>query len=427
MQGAPADMSKLPSFVLYLLINPALNPQAALIVYAMVGVFFLVVLIAGILFLTRSRKGDQASREQRSAVGSEVPGSGASTEPLEVLDPKSAVPTTHQDAQRSQRAKSPSPPMSMRARLTAAVVVCVVLVSAWAVTGYTTSNPALCKDCHWPASAHAKALKGADMHANVKCVSCHESGGTVGRYFAGVPARLIHFAASRSAVPRQGEYGRITVSACSSCHKAALKGVVINEARGIKVSHREPMAASAVCIDCHALRAGVLGVHNAGMAPCVRCHDAEHASAECTTCHDENTSLAIRARTASFADVQIPDVSCGACHNEEKECDWCHGMRLPHSTEFKMYAHARAGAVDFWYNGGKACSRCHTASRRPCQKCHGKDFGHAHGAGATTLARGHQESPAQGCSCHQEFAYTTNRDFCEDLCHSPAAIEESPR
>jgi len=102
-------------------------------------------------------------------------------------------------------------------------------------------------------------------------------------------------------------------------------------------------------------------------------------------------------------------------------------VRLPHSIEFKTYAHARAGAVDFWYNDGKTCARCHNASRRSCQRCHGALLGKAHGA-EPWLARGHQTAAAQACdTCHRQFAYTATRDFCEDVCHTAAAVAASPR
>jgi hypothetical protein len=203
--------------------------------------------------------------------------------------------------------------------------------------------------------------------------------------------------------------------------------VATNETRGLRVSHKEPLAAAATCIDCHTLKAGMVGFHNAGMDPCLRCHDGEQASAECATCHDESAAAA-RAHTTSFAAEQISELSCGGCHDEATECDGCHGgVRLPHSIEFKTYAHARAGAVNFWYEGGKTCGKCHTATRRPCQQCHGDMLGKGHG-GEPWLATGHETATAQACdTCHRQFAYSATRDFCEDVCHTPAAVAASPR
>jgi hypothetical protein len=405
MQGVHPKLSELFSTLTYILLAPTSNLKAAFLLYGSIALLLLIGLVIAILIIMGSTKEDEA-------VG--LPGQGEAT--------------TIAGAPGSGRAKRSKPPMGPRARLAVAVGIVLVLVAAWTLTGYTTSNPALCKNCHWSASEHAKAPAGSDPHVHVSCVSCHEPGGAVGRYLSGVPARLIHFAASQSSTPPQNDYGRVTVSACSSCHAAALKGVATNETRGLKVSHKEPMAASATCIDCHALRAGAVGAHNAGMTPCLRCHDAKHASAECDTCHDERTASAARARTTSFSDVQIPYVSCGGCHNEKRDCDTCHGIRLPHSPEFMAYAHARAGAVDFWYNGGKTCSRCHTASRRPCQRCHGTLLGRGHGTGTTSSVRAHQTATSASCNtCHLQFAYSTSRDFCKDLCHTPAAIQASPR
>jgi hypothetical protein len=427
MQGAPSQLSELPSYLVYILLDPTLNPRAAFLLYGSIALILLIILVIAVMIIMRSTKEDETSSGETPAGGGQREALGV-REAAEGSEPGGGSElTTGPGASGRGRGKPSKPPMGSLARLAVAAGIVLVLVAAWTLTGYTTSNPALCKNCHWPASEHAKAPVGTDPHAHVSCVSCHEPGGAVGRYLSGVPARLIHFAVSQSSTPLGSEYGRITVAACSYCHAAALAAVATNETRGLKVSHKEPLAASATCIDCHRLRAGVVGTHNAGMTPCLRCHDAKHASAECDSCHDEKAASAARARTTSFADEQIPYVSCGGCHNEKRDCDTCHGIRLPHSPEFMAYAHARAGAVDFWYNGGKTCSRCHTASRRPCQRCHGTLLGRAHGT-TPWLALGHRTAAASACNtCHLQYAYSSSRDFCKDLCHTPAAVDASPR
>lgn len=422
METVPARLADLPSYIIYILFNPALNPKAALIIYAATGVLLLIVLAIGVALITRLPKDQRAALEDSHADSAE-PGEPDVGEVAE-QHPEEAAPVTPPP---TRRPKTPAPPLSKRARIIVGVVVVVALVAIWGIAGYTTSDSDVCKGCHWPAAQHAQAVEGGDPHVSVACVSCHESGGVVGRYFTAVPARVLHFAMSQSAEAQPREYGRVSVSACSSCHEPALTGVVANEERGLRVSHSEPLAASAVCLDCHTLSAGVVGTHNAGMGPCLRCHDSKQASATCETCHDEKAASAARARTASFSNAQIKDVSCGGCHNEKKECDGGHGLRMPHTTEFKMYAHARAGAVDFWYNGGKTCARCHTATRRPCQKCHGAVMGRAHGTNAW-LGATHQSAKESSCDgCHGLYAYSATRDFCADICHTPAAIEASPR
>ena len=169
-----------------------------------------------------------------------------------------------------------------------------------------------------------------------------------------------------------------------------------------------------------------MAAHNAGMDPCLRCHDDVGASAKCATCHVKNAAAAARVRATSLARPQIEQVSCGGCHDEVRDCDPCHGMRMPHTNEFMSHAHARAAAVDFWYNGGKSCGRCHSESRRPC-RCHSGQLGHAHGT-TPWLAKGHQAAEVSACNtCHATYAYVTTRDFCKDVCHSEAAIAASPR
>ncbi len=424
-----ARLQELQTTLTTILLDPRSNLKAAFLLYGIIALVIIIVLVVVIMLIMRSPEEDRVSEPETRVRDREFEklAVGETFQGLEHDERREGVAS--QGARPSPRAKVKLRPMSSRARLTVAGGIILLLGAAWVVTGYTTSNPAVCTDCHGAGSEHAKAAAGTDPHANVSCISCHESGGTLGRLVTGVPARLLHFASSQSRVPQQNDYGRVSVAACSSCHQEALAGVAMNVTRGLKISHKEPLAASATCIDCHKLGAGVVGAHNAGMTPCLRCHDANQASAKCVTCHDEKAAAAARARTASFADVQIPELSCGGCHNQKKECDSCHGgVRLPHSLEFRMYAHARAGAVDFWYNGGKTCRRCHTASTRPCQTCHGALLGRGHGTGETSMALGHQTATSASCdTCHGAMKHSAQRDFCKDVCHTAAAIANSPR
>lgn len=220
------------------------------------------------------------------------------------------------------------------------------------------------------------------------------------------------------------DYGQVTSSACERCHMSVMTGVTNVQSRGLKMSHSEPMRASATCTDCHQLRGGVVSIHNAGMTPCLRCHDGTKVSAACATCHNERPTAAARARSTSFSDQQVREIKCGGCHEEKRYCDPCHGLRMPHTTAFMAGAHARAATVDFWYNGGKACARCHTAKRRPCTRCHTSLIGKAHGL----AMRRHEKATSAGCNtCHGQYAPISTRDFCKDVCHSKEAIATSSR
>jgi hypothetical protein len=379
-----------------IMISPASNMRVAILLYATLGILLLIILVIGLLFIFAAppAKGPRAPKAKKTKA--------------------------------SGRAARTPRPMSPRVRVLFGLATVVVVLVVWVAAGYTTSDPALCKSCHWPTSEHAKA-KGKDPHADTDCVACHEPRGAVGRYSVDVPLRMIHLASASAGIGDDSEYGQVTTRACTSCHEDALPGITTNAERGLKMSHEEPLAAAASCLDCHTMRGGIVSVHNAGMRPCLRCHDDNKTSSACTTCHTGQVAEATRARTMSFQNEQIKEVSCSGCHNEKKNCDPCHGIRMPHSAEFMGHAHARAGAVDLWYNRGKACGRCHTASSRPCTRCHTSLLGSAHG-GTSSMANTHQKAAPKACdSCHSQYAYVTTRDFCKDVCHSKAAIAASPR
>jgi hypothetical protein len=429
MQELLLPVQQLWSRVLGLLADPGSNLPAAFVLYGIIALALLIILIVAIMFLIGSPDEDEdivvppvpaPDDETYEHFDAEVTAEQAASKPSADSDLVPAESEVEPPA-------VPTPPRSSSRFLLFAGVSLLVVVAVWGVAGYTTSEPSVCQSCHSTSSQHAKAPTGSDPHSKVSCVACHEGNGAFGRYFGSVPARVLHFADSQFGSRLQDNYGFVGTASCSSCHATALQGVTTNKTRGLKMSHKEPLAASAACLDCHRTKAGVVAAYNAGMGPCLRCHDSKQASAECSTCHDQNTANAARARTTTFTAEQIPELKCGGCHDEKKECDTCHGLRMPHSTEFKAYAHSRAGAVDLWFNGGKGCGLCHTATRRPCTQCHTSLFGRAHGGGGT-MARTHQAGSGAGCdTCHQQFAYSRERNFCTDLCHSPAAIAGSPR
>ena len=407
MNGMLAGFQQAVSTITRILIAPTLNARAALLLYAMIAIILLLILVIGLMFVMGA-PGDTADRVSAG----KRKDAGSASQGLK----------RREETRDGRRAPNP---MSPRTRVLFGLGIAAALLGVWVVAGFTTSEPGFCVGCHGPTSDHLKADKGSDPHTRVDCVSCHESGGVIGRYAADVPFRLLHLAVAYAGAGNRTDYGQVTTRACSSCHAASLVGAATNTERGLKVSHVEPLAASASCLDCHTMSGGIVSVHNVGMTPCLRCHDGGKASSACATCHVGTAAAAARARTVSFQTTQIREVTCGGCHNEKRDCDTCHGIRLPHTTKFMNGAHARAAAVDFWYNGGKTCSRCHTASRRPCTRCHTVLIGKAHGSNLRTTHQGGSSTPCN--TCHQQYAPIATRDFCKDVCHSPAAIANSPR
>lgn len=412
------DLTRIPGELLTLLVDPTSNLLAALVLYGIITVLLLIVVVGAILFLISAPDDEEGNGGEEpdtargpdaddDAVAAEAPGRVSGDAPPEPAPASLAGPA----------------PAPRRPAVVAAWVV-VVVAGVWLTTGVSTSTDALCVSCHLE-TPHTLAAEADDPHADTACVSCHEPGGWFGRYVGAVPSRVAHLVDGLMETAAADDYGRVTQDACSSCHGRQIRGVTTNVDRGLKMSHEQPVAAGIRCVDCHRLSAGIVAGHDAGMNPCLRCHDSEQASADCETCHDKTAAAAARVRTLPAARPQVEQVRCGGCHDEAAECDSCHGTRMPHSIDFMRYAHARAGAVDIWYNGGRACAKCHTPERRPCQRCHTNILGKGHGP---VMAGDHRVAAEQACNtCHQTWAYAPRRDFCLDLCHTEAAIAESPR
>lgn len=385
-----------------LLTDPTSNLTAALLLYGIIGVAVIIVLLLVIMALAA------ANEEPEDEEEGPIP------------------PPGRRPARQAEKIVRPAPrvPLTPRQRLLRAGIVLGVACAVWALTGWGTAADSVCRSCH-TVTSHVSAADPKDPHAKVACVSCHESGDALGPTVTDLPSRLLHFTDAWTRSSSQSGYGRVTSSSCTVCHGGQMVAVTTDKVRGVRMSHKEVVAAGAACIDCHAERGGAaLSSRNSGMSPCVPCHDSKTASADCATCHDKKASAAARVRAVEPA-VQVPDVRCDGCHDTKKECDWCHGTPMPHSTAFMAVAHARAGAVDLYDNGGKTCGKCHTATRRPCQRCHTPILGRGH---ARNNLETHAKSSESRCNaCHQQWEYKRGRDFCKDLCHTPAAVASSPR
>ncbi|MHB8924869.1 MAG: hypothetical protein ACYC5I_06225, partial [Coriobacteriia bacterium] len=271
--------------------------------------------------------------------------------------------------------------------------------------------------CHGD-SAHVTTQEANDPHEATSCIRCHEGGGPVASYTTGAPRRVAHIVSGMVQGRSSGTYGYVGSSGCTACHGAYISQTWIDKAKGVKMSHVEPLDAGAQCLDCHQTRDGVLGTATTKMQPCLRCHDGTDAPAECSYCHVGDFALAVTGRSVpSTATAQrlVSNPQCGGCHSQET-CDACHGIRMPHTPEFMQYAHAREGVEDLWFNDGKACGKCHYEGNRACTSCHKGSF-LSHGT-KFRLRHGTSGGSGTGCdSCHGEMAFRNGRDFCVDLCH----------
>jgi nitrate/TMAO reductase-like tetraheme cytochrome c subunit len=317
----------------------------------------------------------------------------------------------------SPEAQAPArAPAVRRKPLTSTLVVLAIVAARWLGTGLTTSFSAVCLTCH-AESEHALTQAESDPHASMACVRCHDGGSAAALLTTSAPERVVHIVSALLADVPSGTYGYVGSGSCSACHESDIAGTTVNETKAVKMSHREPIEAGATCLDCHRMSDGVVGTTTTKMQPCLRCHDNVAVSAECTYCHTGDIALAVAGRsepTTATAQALVTDIDCGGCHSQET-CDACHGIRLPHTSEFMAYAHAREGVEDLWFNDGRTCGKCHYSGKRECTMCHRGAF-LSHGTGFSPR---HSIGSGEGCdSCHGAMAYRGRRDFCVDLCHA---------
>ena len=389
--------------------NPAANPLQAAVLLAMALVLALIILLSIVLAIMRSSVEDEYPLTEQAPEGEQTPeGEESAGESAEESVGESAAPV------KRKRALS---------WLTVTSIIILVFIAVWITAGITTSNSQICTSCHFN-TAHSSAPVG-DQHAGVSCVLCHETGGPVAHVTVNLATRVEHVILAQSKSARALAYGRPVASdGCLRCHRTQISATYFNRVQSVRMSHKEPLAAGAQCVDCHPLTSGAIGIQTVGMSPCLRCHDGSSAKAACSECHVGDPSGAIRSTvpTNAMASAQVPNPECTGCHKDMTKCNACHGISMPHSAVFKQYAHARAGALDIWYNGGKTCAKCHYPGHNDCVQggCHATpvSWGHPNPAWATLhRLTSWSNGPKTACSCHQWNTFDHNGMIYCQICH----------
>jgi len=343
-----SSLSRLPGLIEAIpdiLRNPAANPLQAAILLGIGLIAVLIMLLSVFLFVMRPSR-----EEQELFYGQQ-----------------------HLSEEEQAQAKAAARVDRGRSWLTVTSIILVVGTVVWVAAGVTTSSPEVCASCH-PDTSHT-AARQEDPHVGVACVYCHEGGGTLARVTVNVATRIEHVVRVQVGTRGTAAYGRPVASdKCYSCHETQISTTLLDTQLGVRVSHKEPLAAGAQCVDCHALRFGTVTAATIGMSACLRCHDGEQAKAECSECHVGDPSQAIRPSVGphEMAAVQVRNPQCGGCHKDMTSCDACHGIRMPHSDGFKAFQHAREAAITIWDNNVSMCQKCHYAGHRECQRsgCH---------------------------------------------------------
>lgn len=418
-ESLSSSLSRLPEVIKSipdLLRDPSANPLQSGILLGIFVTFVLIILVSIVLMAMRPPVDDEEfheSDEEYFDAEEDVEGDEDAVE--------GAEEDVDGDAEADLAITPTTAPARSGSRLTVASIALLTLVVVWVVAGISTSTSAVCSSCH--ADTPHAAAGPKDPHASVSCVDCHEGGGSVARVTVNVATRLQHFILAPSDPKHARGYGKPVASdGCLSCHHDQISGTFNNRTQGVLVSHKEPLAAGAQCVDCHVLASGAVSARTVGMAPCLRCHNGKTAKAGCAVCHTGDPALAIRSTvTSSTASVLVPNPQCGSCHTDMTKCDACHGVRMPHSVEFQKYGHARPAALEIWTTGSaKSCSKCHYPGHNGCvaPACHLMAFP-AHPS--PTWRTMHTLSPWSGsataCSCHTWNSWDHNgMTYCE-ICH----------
>lgn len=324
----------------------------------------------------------------------------------------------------SRAAVKEAPFRSKTARLKPWVVI-GILAAAALVLGYVgTGSDEFCVSCHAEVAARPAAAGSQDatvtvaqeaFHAGIRCVRCHEDPAPLG-VPSSVAARVRFGILYMTGSDPSDGVATVPARRCVACHRSILDRTVESTETGVRMSHVEPVRAGVPCVDCHK-NAGHLDIaQGVSMNTCIMCHDGVNAPAECSACHTKDTAFAARSRR-TFSFVHLPPVTdCGGCH-DQRTCDACHGLRMPHSQEFLNGEHARQAG----FEKKQLCWRCHTYVQ--CGKCHAvKPPGQGawgHGTGdwwRNEHGRVTPKGAQAGCGCHGRSPYARAGNYCK-ACH----------
>ncbi|MDY0340321.1 MAG: cytochrome c3 family protein [Coriobacteriia bacterium] len=335
-------LTSLASAALKIVADPTSNLTAAVfLMAAVVLVVLIIILMAIIVMLPRGR------HQQRQPESDD--------ELEDILEVHEGV-----------SAPAPAPARPRRGRAFAgggsAWVIAIGLMAVFGSAYVGTAQDSFCMTCH----AEVRTEVEGGTHAATACVRCHEDSLAL----PSNTARRVFDVAAHYGLGTSAYSTHVPSSRCYSCHKDITDAVTHNEETGVMMSHAEPLDAGYACADCHRSKMHADMTAPAGMSVCLACHDAETASAECSTCHAKDTSAASElAAERIYGIATITRRDCEGCHSMES-CDACHGIRMPHPEEF-LQTHPRYSGFDL---KEQCFEQCHTQA--DCGKCHAPWNGH---------------------------------------------------
>lgn len=396
--------------------DPASNLTLAVLMLGFVSLALLIIVVSLLLFIDTSDDDDDADLNDEDHPDTPV---GPGTVEVErVADTDSTG--VHETTAESRDSRTPASRRVKRVAGAAGLAAILLLAFAALTSTYViTSQNDYCVRCHSPAAHDSGTAKGSsgpesgltELHAGVKCVACHE--GPITDVVGTTVDRVRHVAAY-VAGRRGGQFAAVASDRCLACHEPIMSGVSVDQRRGLRTSHREPVEAGMQCRTCHPNAGHLPKAKGAGMSACVRCHDGKIASADCATCHTKDTASAASEDRVFAPSRLVGKGDCSGCH-QQKSCDSCHGLRMPHDIAFREGGHARVAG----FEKKRSCFRCHAENE--CGKCHTINVGGTWGHGESWKSIHMKVTPGTtaGCGCHGRNSYVQQgKDYCL-ACHEP--------
>jgi hypothetical protein len=304
------------------------------------------------------------------------------------------------------------------------MVVGLVVLALAGVYAVTSTDYYCARTCH---SDNQASTQPEVAHA--RCTACHEAPLVRGAPVNALTRARMTWHAIRGASPASSSRP-VDSSNCEHCHEDIRDKKTAGNG-GLVVSHKGIVAGGSPCTSCHERAGHQPSSETIEMSDCIGCHDSRLASAECTVCHSQDPTTAqlngapsdaiTTAGGLRYPAVRAAKRNCDACHDMTAECDWCHGIRLPHSSAFKEGGHARAAAFDLKLQ----CGTCHDPSE--CGSCHSA-FNPTDGRSSHAGDWKREHTTASwdaGCGCHSG---RSSRDYpicfrCHEDDHSLKAVE----
>jgi nitrate/TMAO reductase-like tetraheme cytochrome c subunit len=302
----------------------------------------------------------------------------------------------------------------MKTKLLWILPVMAVVVLAFGIGVWGTSQPGMCNSCHEMQGNVASWTKSG--HLKVNCEECHIKPGftnTIVRKAQALGEVTAHFTGSYTVpINKDSHVSRlIPAENCLSCHKTPEKEVF----GSVRFPHNEHNKTN--CAYCHnrvAHRMGESYNNRLEMDSCIECHKNKNESVSCKTCHPSG----VVERPSSHRNgnwIATHKASAGircstGCHNSTF-CTDCHtgAKSKPASHKVTNWVGTHKKVAN-----AKCATTCHTASF--CDKCHviNKVKPQSHRA-ANWVPSIHKKVATASCSktCH-------NPTFCTS-CHKPAS------